>query len=428
MIRRTLCLALVVFLSAGIAGCASWPKRWGDNPCCVQAKPEIRRQSIGWHLFDVSVIEPLKQCVHLVRLSRKWAGSPVRANNLKGGEVPDTTFFTNRDIAALSPEQVRWGPTRPEDLPVAPYTITKPKIEGKTAGFFVKDARGQRYLFKLDPVDNPQLLSGAEVVTSKLFHALGYHVPSYEIVEVALQELIIGEGAQMRMEDKTLAPFTPQLLDALLVPRLNSGKVRVCSSKILDGEILGPAQFKKFRDCADVRALKVLCAWVNHIDTKDHNSLLVWDGKRTVGYLIDFGTSLGADAGLGGPKEPCEGSTYAVDLKEWSLELVTLGIHKPTCDFDSPVFSPTIGRFTDHVDPDAWKPYAPNWAFNTMNQQDARWITRRLSLLTREQIAAAVGAGSYSSPTDAQALIERLIRRRDGIVQRYLEEESPDGP
>jgi len=177
-----------------------------------------------------------------------------------------------------------------------------------------------------------------------------------------------------------------------------------------------------------MRALKVAYAWVNNVDSKDHNSMLVWDGQKTVGYLIDFGTSLGADAGLGASKEPCEGTTYAVDLKEWSLEFVTLGMHKPMCDMESPEGT-SIGRFSKHVDPNEWKPYAPNIAFGQMSRQDARWMARRLALFSRDQIVAAVSAGAYSKREDSELLVERLIQRRDGIVKQYLgEEDEQDDP
>ena len=273
----------------------------------------------------MTVLEPVEQPFTLVRPARKLLGTPTRALNLRHGELTGSAFFTNRDPAGLTPEQVRWGPSTPEDAPAAPMTITKAKMEGKTAGFFVTDARGARYLFKLDPVDAPELLSGAEAVTSKLLYALGYHVPSYEVARVRPEDLRLADGAQ---------GMDAASLDALLLARVERGTVRVSASRLLEGEILGPAKFKRFRDCADVRALRLAYGWVNNIDAKDHNSLLVWNGKETVGYLIDFGTSLGADAGTGGPKHPCAGWLNTVDMRELGLKLVTLGQHHPPCDYE----------------------------------------------------------------------------------------------
>ena len=400
---------VVICLCVVLTGCASWPRPWG-RACCVETKPVVRKQPIWWHLFDVTVLEPLEQPFQLVRPFRKLAGVPVRALNLRQGEVPDTAFFTNHDPARLSPDAVRWGPTRPEDLVRPPVTVTDAKTEGKTAGFFGTDAKGDRYLFKLDPVEAPELLSGAETVTSKLLYALGYHVPSYEVTRMAPEEL----------------SGTPEELQAQLEGRVEEGRVRMVASKLLDGEILGPARFKRFRDCADVRALKLPYAWVNNIDAKDHNSLLVWDGGRTVGYLIDFGTSLGADAGAGGPKRPCAGWLNIVDLKEASVKLLTLGLYHPACDVPTPPHDPSVGLFLPTVNPDKWKPYAPNLAFQEMNEDDARWMAGRMARLTRVQVEAAVSAGQYRSAEDAAYLVETLEQRRAAIVRRYLTEESDE--
>ena len=408
-----------------LGGCATGVRRPGACSCCIQGKPVIRRQPVWWHLFDVTVLEPLEQSFHLVRPARKLAGVPVRALNLRHGRVTGSLFFTDRDPAGLTPEQVRWGPTGTGDRLVPPLTITKSKMEGKTSGFFVTDAEGRRYLLKLDPVEAPELLSGAEVVTSKLLYALGYRVPSYEAVRLRAEDFRIAPEATVKGNPSHHGRlFTDADLAGLLAPRLRDGAVRVCASKIVDGEILGPARFKQFRDCAEVRALKIAYAWVNNIDAKDHNSLLVWTGDHVEGYLIDFGTSLGADAGLGGPKTACAGWTNIVDLKELSLELVTLGLHRPACDPDHRPHDRTVGLFSPRVDPERWKPYVPNLAFNEMNEDDAEWIARRMARLSRARIEAAVAAGQYSDPADAAYLVETLEQRRQAILRRYVEKEN----
>jgi len=418
-------LSVVVALVL-LSGCASWPKSWGPRPCCIETKPLITRQPVSWHLVDVTLLSPFKRSLQLGRIGRRLFGLPVRALNLQDGHVPDSAFFTNRDPARLSPEDMRWGPTQPVDLAQPPLTITKPKTEGKTPGFFIKDARGVGYLFKLDPVDAPELLSGAEVVTSKLLFALGYHVPSYEIVVLHVEDLTLGPGLTVRGEDDATRPFTEADLQTLVEPRVRNGTLRVVASKLVEGEVLGPAKFKRFRDCAEIRALKVAYAWVNNTDAKDHNSLLVWDGTTTRGYLIDFGTSLGADAGRAGAKAPCAGWTNVVDLSELTQELFTLGLHRSGCRVEAQSFSPAVGLFTAQVDPDRWKPYAPNLAFNEMNEDDASWIAARMAALSQDQIGAAVSAGQYSNSADAAYLVEVLEQRRRVIVAHYLEEDDDE--
>ena len=407
-----------------VSGCAAWPRSWGQRPCCVDTKPIVRKQPIWWHLFDVTVVSQIEQGFHLIRVGRKLLGVPVRSLNLRDGTIGGSAFFEDRDLESLSAEAVRWGPTRPEDAATPPFTVTKLKAEGKTAGFFVADARGVRYLFKLDPVDAPELLTGAEVVVSKLLYALGYHVPSYEIVWMRPEDLHVGSDATVKISRRRKRPLTEEDLEALLTGRLQDGTLRVVASKILEGEVLGPAKFRRFRDCAEMRALKVAYGWLNNTDAKDHNSLMVWNGSKTVGYLIDFGTSLGADAGRGGAKSPCAGWTHVVDLKVFTLELLTLGLYRSGCNPKELPINPRVGLFSERLEPLGWKPYAPNLAFEEMSGEDARWMTRRLTRLSRAQLEAAVSAGQYSDSADAEYLVETLEARRAAIVRRYLTEKE----
>ncbi len=379
----------------------------------------MHRQPIWWHLLDVTLVSQVEQVFHVVRIGRKVAGAPVRSLNLKEHQLQQSMFFTDRPIETLTPEAVRWGPTRPEDLAQPPYTVTKPKLEGKTAGFFVRDARGHQYLFKLDPPEAPELLTGAEVVTSKLLSALGYHVPSYEIVRAHRRDFRPDPAAAGRAR-----ALSAEALQTLLTQHERGGEIRLAASKLLDGEILGPMRFKQFRDCTEIRGLRLAYAWVNNTDSKDHNTLMVWDGTRAVGYLIDFGTSFGADAGTGGPKNPCAGWTYAVDLPLAVRELTSLGRYRSGCDLTETPVNAQVGRFSPRFNPAGWRPYAPNLAFAEMNDDDADWLARRLARLSRAQIDAAVSAGQYASQKDRTYLLETLEARRAAILARYLEEEE----
>jgi len=378
----------------------------------VATKPVLRTQSIAWHLFDTAVLSQIEQGLNLVRVVRKAAGVPPPSVNLTDGQVPDSSFFTNRDLEAFSPEAVRKGPTRPGEVAEPPFVITRLKTEGKTGGFFVTDAKGRRFLFKLDLAGFPELGTGAEVVTSKLLYALGYHVPSYEIVVVKVEDL------QLSPE---LANDRQAELARLLTGRVHEGVVRVSASRIVEGEILGPFRFKRHRDCAELRALKLAYAWVNNIDAKDHNTLLVWRRDHGIGYLIDFGSSLGADAATG-PKHPCAGWVNRVDLKEWTLAWLTLGLRKTGCDPRETPWSPAVGLLSPRLDPIRWKPYEPNLAFEEITKAEARWMAARLARFSRAQLHAAVAAGQYHDPRDAEHLVEVLEARRAAIVKAYLHE------
>ncbi len=346
----------------------------------------------------------------LERVVRKALGRPRPSHDLHDGIVPDSSFFTNRDMTHVSPEAIRRGPTQAGQEAQPPFVMTRMKVEGKTAGFFVRDTKGDRYLFKLDFVGYPELLTGAEVVTSKLLYALGYSVPSYEIVNVTQEQLTLSP---------TLPPETKEQLARLVTSHGQGGVIRVSASRFLDGEIVGPFSFKAHRHCTELRALKLAYAWVNNTDAKDQNTLMVWTGHRAMGYLIDFGSSLGASASRGS-KGPCQGWVNDVDLKDITLELLTLGLHTTGCDSKERPWSPAVGLFSPRLDPIRWKPYAPNVAFEEITKADARWIAERLALFSRAQLDAAVSAGQYARREDAQRLVDVLEARRQAILRAYL--------
>jgi len=103
-------------------------------------------------------------------------------------------------------------------------------------------------------------------------------------------------------------------------------------------------------------------------------------------------------------------------------------LHHPGCDLHEPPFDAQIGRLSANVDPVQWKPYAPNLAFEEINDDDSRWIARRLAALRRDHIEAAVSAAQYSRPEDAAYLVETLEKRRETIVRHYVRGDEGSSP
>ena len=46
----------------------------------------------------------------------------------------------------------------------------------------IEDERGDAYFLKFDPPGNPEMATAAEVISTKFFYAMGYHVPENYIV------------------------------------------------------------------------------------------------------------------------------------------------------------------------------------------------------------------------------------------------------
>ena len=99
-------------------------------------------------------------------------------------EVPDSSWFTNRHgtrrmtIEELARGANLDGPPGTDEE----WTVIKGKSQGITPGFQIIDAKGNRYVIKLDPVKVPELSSAAEAIASKIHYAAGYNVPQNYIV------------------------------------------------------------------------------------------------------------------------------------------------------------------------------------------------------------------------------------------------------
>ncbi len=80
------------------------------------------------------------------------------------------------------------------------WTVVSAKTEGITPGFVVLDRHNRRYFVKFDPPSNPEMATGADQISSKIFYALGYHVPENHLVYFRAEMLELGED--VKVEDK----------------------------------------------------------------------------------------------------------------------------------------------------------------------------------------------------------------------------------
>ena len=83
----------------------------------------------------------------------------------------------------MSIEEMVRGPGNRIRLPwTRPWRVTAAKTEGVTPGFTVKDSKGRTYQIKFDTRDNFEQSTGADVMGTKFFYALGYFTPENYIV------------------------------------------------------------------------------------------------------------------------------------------------------------------------------------------------------------------------------------------------------
>ena len=203
-------------------------------------EPGSREISIPADGFDLQFAEQIEQSFDLSRQLRNLSGRPKRAMNVDAfGEVPNSSWFTNRNgLKRMSIEEITRGPNSGEVPDTSGvWTVTRAKAEGVTPGFSIEDSRGVSYVIKFDPVGYPELATGAEVVSTKLFYALGYNVPENYIVRFDPGILRLGELVKLTDEKGRKRFMNREDLDAILerIERLPDGRIRAVASKYLLG-------------------------------------------------------------------------------------------------------------------------------------------------------------------------------------------------
>jgi hypothetical protein len=369
--------------------------------------------------------------------------SPVATESLginTLGEVPDSSWFTNRDISGLSIETAKKG-ARTHGGPQSPYTVVAAKTEGVSTGFRIRDARGLLYFVKADPPSNPEMATAADVMGSLFLYAAGYNVPENYILVGRPEEFQLSENATMKStygkDHRLTASKLRQIFDR--IPREPDGRVRLMASLSLPPKIAGPFRYAGVRSDdpndlvphqqrRDLRGLAVLFAWLNHTDAKGENSLDTVEGAdenaRFVHHLLDFGDSFGSDSDIA--KDPRHGQEYIVLPVTWS-RMYTLGLHP--ADWETvhyPHEMKAVGNFTaDAFDPLTWKANYPNPAFSEMTALDAYWEAKRVMAFRHEQIRAIVEEGQFQDPGVVDYITRVLESRRDAIGRAWFRQVLP---
>jgi hypothetical protein len=356
------------------------------------------------------------------------------------GEVPDSSWFTNRDISSLSIEEVKKG-ARIHGGPEPPYTVVAAKTEGVSTGFRLRDARGRLFFVKADPPSNPEMATAADVMGALFLYAAGYNVPENYILVGRREDFHLSKDAKVKStygkDHRLTAGKLGEIFDQ--IPREGDGSIRLMASLSLPPKIVGPFRYAGVRSDdpndlvphqqrRDLRGLAVLFAWLNHTDAKGENSLDTVEGEgdqaRFVHHLLDFGDCFGSDSDIA--KDPRHGQEYIVLPIKWS-RMYTLGLHP--ADWETvhyPHEMKAVGNFTaDAFDPLTWEANYPNPAFVAMTPLDAYWGAKRVMAFRNEQIRAIVEEGRFQDPRVVDYITRVLESRRDAIGRAWFSQVLP---
>ncbi|MBM3728060.1 MAG: hypothetical protein FJW40_21865 [Acidobacteria bacterium] len=435
---------LAALLAVGAAQGANTPKFYPDDPLLKAPRPHsiknpVKRRKLNdlFDLFLYTFANPAE---------KQTPAKPIRAmgtNTLD--EVPDIPWwFENRHGSRpMTIPQLVLGPGGGNNAPSreGAWHVLSAKNQGVTPGFMVQDSKGRRYLIKFDPSTNPEMATAADVIGSRLFHALGYFVPENYLIRFDRQQLVVDPKTTFTDLDGKKRRMRESDVDTILrrIARDKSGRYRAVASLFLKGDLLGPFRYHGTRTDdpndifphehrRDLRGLFVFCAWLGHDDSRSINTLdtlVEEDGARFIRHdLIDFGSILGSASTKSNSAR--SGHEYLFAFKPSLKQFFTLGLYVPEwARVDYPHF-PSVGKFHwSDFDPEKYRTEYPNPAFINRLPDDSFWAAKQVMRFTDDQIRAIVRMGQYSDRKAEDWVVECLIKRRDRIGQTYFKQVLP---
>lgn len=392
-------------------------------------KPSERRFYLALYTADALVFRRLDR-----RLSVRDRYRAKNTNSL--GEVPDSTWFSNRiGVRDMTADEIRRGPSRDDGAEAhKPWTVIATKTAGVAVGFIIADARGTEYLLKFDPKGAPEMETGAGAVVQRLLWASGYNVPDDRVVYFRSDELVVADGGPLSI-DRVRALLARTNVDA-------DGRIRGLASKLIGGALLGgqspegrrgadPNDLFNIEDRREVRGQYALFAWVGHTDVKEANTLDAWiedprDPTRhyVAHYLIDFGKALGVLAWI--DTNNTSGFAHVADPTYASLSFLALGLWKRPWDQISSPPIRGVGLFeSESFDPGGFKTHQTYYPFVDKDRFDGFWGAKIIVRFTPEHIRAAVEAARYSDPRATTYLTRVLVERQRKTARYWFARVNP---
>jgi hypothetical protein len=429
-------------------GCASAPRfplraplLKDDDQRVYAQEPDEYYSPFAWDGANYMVFHPIARFFAV-----DPAGAAVNVN--AWDEVPDSSWFESRlGAKPMTAEEVAKGSCSDQVLDPngadGSWTIDQGKANGANPGFRVNIKGLGKFMLKTDPESEPDRATGATAIASRIYHAAGYHAPCDTVVYFKPSLLKLAPGLTSTDNQGVTRPFDQAALDQVLrTASHRNGLVRMVASSWLPGKPLGPFRYEGTRDDdpndviphedrRDVRAGRLLAAWLNHFDSREQNSMDVFmraEGKKdgpgyVRHYLLDFGDCFGSRWAQDGISRRL-GTSYVFDAGHIAEDFLTFGaIERPweRARLTGGIFNYFSAR---DFDPEAWRGEYPNPAFMRMTEQDGAWMARILAYFGDELVTAAVKVGQYE-PAAERYLIDTLLQRRDAILKRYLSRVSP---
>jgi hypothetical protein len=362
------------------------------------------------------------------------------------GDVLDGPWYVNRHgRTRLSVAELRRGSG--DDHPPSmssPWRVLLLKNQGLRRTLVFQDSNDRIYLLLFDGRNAPELATGAEMISSRFFHALGYYVPETYLTVFDREQLVVETNATDVTSNAGVRQLLPEHIDRLFadVARRSDNRYRAVALRVpTDGvSLVGPYQLFGTRTDdpndlvphehrRDLRGLQVFSAWLNHtrMDSLHTFDIVVQppgEPPHIRHYLFDFTATLGSS--ITGPKAVWEGQDSIYGQDATLRNIAGLGIYTPAWMRAKYPDLPAVGSFESKTfEPDKWITLYDVAPFANRLPDDAFWAARQVVAFTDDDIRTIVSVAQYSDPKAERWIADCLIERRDRIGRTYFSKVLP---
>ena len=442
--RRTSQAAALGLILIGMMSTPIWAQKfYPDDPLEVEPPPMatpdpgVRGLSDLLEFFSNTFGEPGERHPEIGVI-------PAGAVNTLG-EVMDSSWYTNRHgkRRLSSGELVRGPGDGQPPLQDEPWRVLTVKQFGNRPGVLMVDSQQQMYLLRFDPPGYLEMSTGAEMVSSKIFYALGYNVLENYIVYFPRTQMVASEAGEEITSMGDRRDLTEKDIDSFLktvaVDRQRGYRAVATRVPVDWDKLVGNFQFFNTRSDdpndivphehrRDLRGLFVFAAWLNHnwiLPTSTVDVLVVENDIPFIRhFLIDFTTTLGS--GHKRPKTVREGNETMWDQGPTVKNIIGLGFFTPRWMRAGYPNLRSVGRFEyETFDPEKWTANQRLAPFENRLPDDTYWAAKQVMAFSDENLRALVSTGQYSDPAAAAWIVRSLAGRRDRIGEAYFPKVLP---
>ena len=412
--------------SSAVRACGGWPSRWPvwrrcgwrRRPAAPRA-PKFYSDDPIWRdpeTQDASKAQPLKVSDQYDLIENSFLGAgdrtPTRAvqrQHRRRGAGLELVHQPRRHRATGRSICRRWSraPTRRTgrrpDAGRSSRARAKASRPASRSGTAPARSTGSSSI----PTGYPEMASGAEVISTKFFHAFGYHVPENYLATLRPRILEIAPDATMKDEDGRRRRLTRSDVDDILekaaraarrhLPRARQpqhrraaplGPFRYYGTRPDDPNDIFPHEHRR-----ELRGLSVFAAWLNHDEVRSRNSLDTLVRRGQPADRPPPPARLRIDArqrqrqGAEPPRRQRVRLGGAADAHH------DADARALRAAVDQGGLSGYSGGRPDRVDllpPEEWKPDYPNPAFRNARPDDRFWAARIVAAFPDEAVRRVV--------------------------------------